>query len=130
MKKSIAHPMKYHLLLLGIPLAMFCGCSTPEQHEANEQRHAVEERQREEDNLRRKFAKYSTAELQLMHSRYTDLAKSPSGRDVNITIDPLARALFGDSDTANAQRVIEIERELLRRYQNGDQEAHLPSFDK
>src|SRR5690348_12597678 len=70
------------------------------QHEADEQRHEAEERQHAEDDLRHKFARYTTAELKLMDTRYKELRQS-SGRDVDVTLNPLARKIWGNSDTEN-----------------------------
>lgn len=98
------------------------------EREANEQRREAEERRRAEEHLRRKFARYSTAELKLMDTRYKELRLS-SGRDVNVTLNPMARRIWGDSDTENVERVLEIERELLRRWKAGDTEAYLPEFE-
>jgi hypothetical protein len=98
------------------------------EREADEQRHETDERRHAEDDLRHKFARYSTAELKLMDTRYKDLRES-SGRDVNVTLNPMARKIWGDSDTANVERVLEIERELLRRWKAGDADAYLPEFE-
>lgn len=95
---------------------------------ADEERQAAEERRHAEEDLRHKFIRYSTAELKLMVSRYDELRQS-SGRDLNLTLNPVARKIWGDSDTDNIERVIEIERELLRRWKRGDREAYLPKFD-
>ena len=145
--------MKSEILILGVVGLMLTGCvttpTTPEQraaeeerrateraadeqrraatHEADEQRHAAEEHRHAEEDLRHKFARYSTAELKLMDTRYKELRQS-SGRDVNVTVSPMARKIWGDSDKDNVERVLEIERELLRRWKAGDTEAYLPEF--
>ena len=132
---------RWIFLLVALILA---GCvstpTTPDQRAANEQRraadraaneyrHAVDERRHAEEGLRHKFARYSSAELKLMDTRYKELEQS-SGRDVNITMNsPLARQIWGDSDKNNIERVLEIERELLRRWKAGDTEAYLPEFE-
>lgn len=108
--------MKYLLYMI---LLAFIGCASPEEHAANERRHA-------ERDLQNKFARYSTEELKLMHKRYSELRKDSTGRDLNITINPLARRIWGDSDTQNTERVLEIERELMRRKAAGDASATLP----
>jgi hypothetical protein len=141
-----------------VVLAMFVGCSTnsrspvsrllsptPEERreselrhaesekrhaaerEADEQKHAAEERRHTEEDLRHKYAKYSTAELKLMDTRYKELRTS-SGRDLNLNVG-MQRKMFSDSDTENIERVLEIERELLRRWKAGDKEAYLPEFE-
>jgi hypothetical protein len=63
-----------------------------------------------------------------MDTRYKELRQS-SGRDVNVTLNPMARKIWGDSDNENVERVLEIERELLRRWKAGDVAARLPEFD-
>lgn len=105
------------MMFIGV-VAFAVGCASPEQHAANEQKHAAEA-------LRNKFARYSTEELKLMHARYSDLAKNPTRRDVNVTLNPLARRIWGDSDTQNTERLLEIERELMRRRAAGDATASL-----
>jgi hypothetical protein len=105
-----------------------CATTTPEQRaaqrEADEQRHAVEERRHSEDDLRHKFARYSSAELKLMDACYRDL-KTSSGRDLNVRVNSFVPA---NSDEKNIERVLQIERELLRRWKAGDSEAYLPDF--
>jgi flagellar biosynthesis GTPase FlhF len=99
------------------------------ERKADEERQAAEERRHAEDDLRHKFIRYSTAELKLMLTRYEELRQS-SGRDLNVNInDHLARKIWGDSDKNNIERVLEIERELLRRWRAGDAEAYLPKFE-
>ena len=107
-------------------LTLWAGCAstTPEQREANNQRQATEQRRRSDDDLRRKFARYSSAELKLMDARYRDLQTS-SGRDLNVRVNSLVPA---NSDSKNIERVLQIERELLRRWKAGDSEAYLPDF--
>ena len=94
---------------------------------ADENRRATEERRHAAEDLRNKFIRYGTAELKLMDTRYKEL-RSASGRDLNLTLNPAARKIWGDSDTENTERILEIERELLRRWKAGDQEAYLPEF--
>jgi len=98
------------------------------RHEADEERRADDERRHAEDDLRHKFARYTTGELKLMDTRYKELRQS-SGRDLDVTLNPMARKIWGNSDTDNAEKIIEIERELLRRWKAGDTEAHLAEFD-
>lgn len=64
-----------------------------------------------------------------MDSRYKELNKA-SGREVDVNVNRglLTRKIVGDSDTMNVERVLEIERELLRRWKSGDAEAYLPEF--
>ena len=94
------------------------------EREAGEQRRAQVERQHAEEGLRRKFMRYSTGELKLMDARYREL-NTASGRDLNVRVN--ARAAKGDE--RNMERVLEIERELLRRWKAGDLEAYLPDFE-
>lgn len=98
------------------------------REEAGRKREAEEQRREEEQKLREKFARYSTGELKLMDVRFKELRQS-SGRDLNVTLNPAARRLWGDSDSENIKRLLEIERELLRRWKAGDKEAYLPEFD-
>lgn len=96
------------------------------EEEADQQRNAAEQRRDAERELREKYAKYSTAELNLMHARYKELQQSSaSGRDLNVRVN--ARSV--NSDAKNVERLLEIERELLRRWNAGDRDAHLPEFD-
>jgi hypothetical protein len=129
-------------IALAATLALCAGCetttTTPEQRaakqqrraaerEADEQRHDAEERRHAEEDLRHKFARYSTGALKLMDTRYKDLRQA-SGRDLNVTVN---RGLLGPkaaSDSENVERVLEVERELLRRWKAGDAEAYLPEF--
>ena len=99
-----------------------------EQRRAEDDAHrAVELRRESEERLRRKFLEYSTADLKVMRSRYADYAeRSGSGRDMNININRLRRR---EHDLENTERVIEIERELVRRWKSGDAEARLPEFE-
>jgi hypothetical protein len=129
------------------------GCrSTPEQRAAKEHRRAVEreadERRNQEEEkrdaiqreaneaqdrrqaieeLRRKFVRYSTPELKIMDARYRDLNTS-SGRDLNLTVNRGLLQRKANSDETNIERVLEIERELLRRWKAGDNEAFLAEF--
>lgn len=112
-----------NLCLLCVALFVFGCASTPAEIESKKQREVDEIRQNELDGLRRKFARYSTEELHLMRARYLGLAFKPS-KDINISVDPLATAILGDSDTRQTKQVIDIERELLRRYNAGDKEAY------
>ena len=95
-----------------------------EEREANEQRRAVAERRGAEEGLRRQFARYSTGELKLMDARYKDL-RVGSGRDLNVKVNALGSS---NLDNKNIERLLEIERELLRRWKAGDSEAYLPDF--
>jgi hypothetical protein len=96
-----------------------------EREEEDEQR-AKEQRQEASEQLRRKFARYTTAELKIMRARYAQYAEmSGSGRDVNVNVN---RRRKQEYDLENTERVIEIERELIRRWKAGDEEAKLPEF--
>lgn len=95
------------------------------EEEADRKREAEEQRRDEERELREKFARYSTGELKLMDARYKDLQKGASGRDLNIRINSRS----ANSDAKNVERILEIERELLRRWKSGDKDAYLPEFD-
>lgn len=92
------------IFLLAICLSFGCASADP-----------ASAQKKEAEILRSKYAKYSNEELKLMHSRYAGLAKESSGRDTNITFNPLARRIWGDSDTQNTERLLEIEREMMRR---------------
>lgn len=66
-----------------------------------------------------------------MRFRYLEYAQaSSSGRDLHVTVDKPKLFRRGDKeqDLQNTERVIEIERELLRRWKAGDAEARLPDF--
>ncbi len=112
------------------------GCaSTPEdekrhaaEREADEQRHEAEERRHAEEDLRRKFARYSTAELKLMDARYKQLLGPASGRDLNVAVNRGWLGPKANSDAETVERLVEIERELLRRWKAGDSDAYLPEF--
>jgi hypothetical protein len=97
------------------------------RREADEQKREAEERRHAEEDLRHKYARYTTAELKLMDTRYKEL-RIASGRDLNLNVGA-QRLIFEDSDKENAERVIEIERELLRRWKAGDKEAYLAEFE-
>jgi hypothetical protein len=132
--------LKHSRLFIVLAAVFLAGCTTsPEKRAANEQqravereqnerRHEIEQRRNAEEDLRHKFARYSTAELKLMDTRYKDLRQS-SGRDVNLTLRPVDRLILGDSDKHNVEHILEIERELLRRWKAGDAEAYLPEFE-
>jgi TolA-binding protein len=99
------------------------------EREANNRRHEVEQRRNAEEDLRRKFDRYSTGDLKLMDARYKELLTNSSGRDLNVTVNRGALAPEAKSDAKNVDRIVEIERELLRRWKAGDTEAHLPEFE-
>ena len=94
------------------------------EREANNVRHAAEARRDAEEDLRRKFLRFSTGDLKLMNARYREL-QNASGRDLNVKVNSLRIA---NTDAKNVEKVLEIERELLRRWQAGDAEAYLPDF--
>jgi hypothetical protein len=102
------------------------------ERERNDQRHETEQRRNAERDLRRKFARYSTGELKLMHARYKELSQSTS-RDFNVTVNRSHLVSEADSDLKDLKRLLEIEteieRELLRRWKAGDAEAFLPEFE-
>lgn len=129
-------------------LLLLAGCKSPTaeeeaQHRADQQarlqretqrraegdaRRASERQRNEAEQLKRKYERYSTSELKLMHEHYLSLSRSPgSGRDLNVKVNSLFRS---DSDEKNTERVIELERELLRRWKGGDPEAQLPGFEE
>jgi hypothetical protein len=126
------HPVR--LLTLLVVFLITPGCTTPTrsaeeqlrttERQAAEARRAAVERQRAEEGLRRKFLRYSTGELKLMDARYRGLEHA-SGREVNVRVNSL---ISPKADERNMQRVLEIERELLRRWKLGDAEAYLPDF--
>lgn len=100
-----------------------------EQVRAEESSRRARQRQREEAHqLRERYEQYSTAELKLMHDRYLDLTTAGSGRDVNF--NPAGLIPRKASDEKNVEKVVEIERELLRRWRAGDAEAKLPEFEE
>lgn len=96
------------------------------RHEADLERQDEDQRRHAQEDLRRHFARYSTAELKVMHAHYYELTGHSGTRD--LTINPAATRLWGTSDQANTEKLIEVERELLRRYSAGDQEAKLSNF--
>jgi hypothetical protein len=105
-----------------------------DREKANDDRQAADsarrsrERQRDEARqLREKFERYSTPELKLMHERYLQVANGAGGRDLNVTVN---RLFPSESDKKQMDRVVELERELLRRWKAGDEEARLPNFEK
>jgi hypothetical protein len=59
-----------------------------------------------------------------MDTRYKELKQS-SGRDLNVRVN----AGETNSDARNIERVLEIERELMRRWKSGDAQAYLPEFE-
>jgi hypothetical protein len=93
---------------------------------ADNDRRAHERQRDEARQLREKFEKYSTGELKVMHERYLQVATgAASGRDLNVRVNSF---LPSESDKKQMDRVVEIERELLRRWKAGDSEAKLPNF--
>ncbi len=91
--------------------------------EANARQYQAAQQRRAEDKLRHKFARYTTAELMLMDARYQQFGGAP-GQDLHARTNAHALHL----DTRTIERVLEIERELLRRWQAGDTQAWLPEF--
>jgi len=61
-----------------------------------------------------------------MHQRYLELASGAGGRDLNVRVNSWVPS---ESDKKQMERVVEIERELLRRWNDGDAEARLPNFE-
>jgi hypothetical protein len=94
-----------------------------QRHEADLQRQDDDQRHHAQEDLRRKYSRYTTAELKMMHAHYYELTGHSGTRD--LTLNPAATKLWGTSDQANTEKLIDVERELLRRYQAGDQEAKL-----
>jgi flagellar motility protein MotE (MotC chaperone) len=90
-------------------------------------RRAHEKQREEAKQLREKYERYTTAELKLMHQRYLELASGAGGRDLNVRLNSW---LPSESDKKQMERVVEIERELLRRWKAGDAEARLPNFEQ
>jgi hypothetical protein len=93
---------------------------------ADSERRARDRQRDEARQLRERYERYSTAELRLMHDRYLELATGGSGSDLNVRVNSL---LPSNTDKAKMEQVIEIERELLRRWKDGDKGAKLPNFD-
>ena len=93
---------------------------------AESERRAHERQREEAKQLRERYERYTTAELKLMHQRYLELASGAGGRDLNVRVNSLVPS---ESDKKQMERVVEIERELLRRWKNGDADARLPSFE-
>lgn len=120
------------LLPLVFALSFAPGCETgpPAERAAREraehQRQADHEQRHQQEDLRNRFKRFSTAELKLMHARYAQLAGLNTSRDAGL--NPVGSALFGSTDRRNTESLIEVERELLRRWKAGDEEARLPSF--
>jgi hypothetical protein len=98
--------MKYLPLLV---LLIFIGCATttPEQ----------------------KYSKTSTAELRLRHAQCEQFLTAEK-KNIDIKFGPpLAMAMMGDGGRGDRiKEKEEIEKELLRRYQAGDKDAHIPIF--
>jgi hypothetical protein len=93
---------------------------------ADNDRRAHDRQRDEARQLREKFEKYSTAELKVIHERYLQVATGAAGgRDLNVRVNSF---LPSESDKKQMDRVVEIERELLRRWKAGDSEAKLPNF--
>jgi len=98
-----------------------------EARQAADNARRARDRQRDEaKQLREKYERYSTTELRVMHKRYLQLATGSGGRDLNVRVNSWVPS---ESDKKQMDRVIEIERELLRRWKAGDAEAQLPNFD-
>jgi hypothetical protein len=67
------------------------------------------------------YASASTPELKLRHTRLMEVIGDEPSASIKLG-EQLATMMVADARG--------IERELLRRYQAGDQAAHLPIFDK
>ena len=124
--------MKLAASILALTLLLGCQTTgeTPEQREASRtadhQRQAEHEQRIQADQLRNRFKRYTTAELRVMHARYAQLAGINTSKDAGL--NPAASAIWGNPDRRNTEQLIEVERELLRRYKLGDTEAQLPNF--
>ncbi len=126
--------MKKRIVTIAVALVALCGCQTSETSEMRAQRIADDHRRQAEneqrgqqEGLRNRFKRYSTAELKIMRNRYVDLAHLNTTKDA--MLNPAASAIWGNNDRRNAEQLIEVERELLRRWKSGDADAHLPEFD-
>src|SRR6266498_2995539 len=109
--------MKSSYLLLAF--CFLTGCSTapvsPEaeatRRERQERTRAQNEERHAQEDLRRRYERYTTDELLIMRSRYADLAQLTTSKDLGLK--PAASRIWGNSDLHNAEKLIEIERELL-----------------
>ncbi len=97
-----------------------------DRQKADSDRRARERQRDEARQLRERYERYSTAELRLMHERYLELATGTSRGDLNVRVNSLVPS---NSDKDKMEKVIEMERELLRRWKDGDKGAKLPSFE-
>lgn len=98
-----------------------------EQRRSAESARRASQLQREEAQiLRERYERYTTAELKIMRARYLGLSTTGSGRDLRLSTEGLIPRKT--SDEKSIAKVIEIERELLRRWKAGDAEAELPDF--
>jgi hypothetical protein len=107
---SVPTTMKISACLLCAAMAVLIGCaSTPQK----------------------KYSKASTSELRLKHSQLVE-ALGPDVRSSEFSYHPpgLAGLAFSNPKEERIKEKQEIEVELLRRYQGGDQSAHLAIFDK
>ena len=98
----------------------------PERRRVLDERSAADEQRHAGEDLRNRFKRYSTGELHLMRSRYADLTGKTTSVDAGI--NPGASQIWGNADRKNTEKLIDIERELLRRWKLGDEDAHLPQF--
>jgi hypothetical protein len=98
-----------------------------ERRLADEKRQAENEQRAQHEQLRNRFKRYTTAELKVMHGRYANLAGLNTSKDIGLA--PAASAIWGNPDRRNTEMLIDIERELLRRWKAGDSEAKLPHFE-
>jgi hypothetical protein len=98
-----------------------------ERQNVEDERQRLERQQYEAKQLKEKYDRYTTQELKIMYERYLDFV-SGRGRQSDSNI---RRNAFVPSeiDKKHMEQVIEIERELLRRWKSGDQDAHLAAFD-
>ena len=92
---------------------------------AAEKRQTQHEQTQAGEQLRAKFKRYTTPELQIMRTRYAALVNQT--RRLDADINPAHAAIWGTPHQRNFDRLIEIERELLRRHHLGDEAAHIPT---
>jgi hypothetical protein len=99
-----------------------------EQRRADDHRRQAEAEQRGQlEGLRNRFKRYTTGELKIMHTRYANLAGLNTTKDLGLA--PAATAIWGTADRRHTDMLIDLERELLRRWKTGDAEAYLPHFE-
>lgn len=96
------------------------------RREADAQRRATNQLLHAQEDLRRRYEKYTTAELHLMHRRYADLTRKTTSLDTGLA--PAASSIWGSTDKRHTDELIRLERELMRRWKAGDATAKLPEF--